>query len=99
MGLLVFSGSLARVVGPVFVSYIYQEFGTWLLFGIVAASLGLSFLLTLLAYRQLVPYDQIPQDLPWLEQIKFWKEWTIVAKDKDGDACEDFSRRSISQPE
>lgn len=57
MGLLTTSGSLARVVGPIFVSYIYQYYGTWLLFGIVTASLGVSLILTLVSYKQLVPYD------------------------------------------
>ena len=78
MGLLTTSGSLARVIGPIFVSFIYQEFGTWLLFGIVAASLGLSFVITTLAYRQLVPFDQIIKDRPLYDQIKFWKGWTGI---------------------
>ena len=78
MGVLTTSGSLARVIGPVFVSYIYQEFGTWLLFGIVAASLGFSFIITTLAYRQLVPFDQIIKDRPLYDQIKFWKGWTGI---------------------
>lgn len=75
MGLLTTSGSLARVVGPVFVSYIYQELGTWYLFGIVASSLGLSFIVTTVAYRQLVPYDQMIQGMSITEQLKFWKGW------------------------
>jgi ceroid-lipofuscinosis MFS transporter 7 len=78
MGLLTTSGSLARVIGPVFVSFIYQEYGTWLLFGIVAASLGLSFVITTLAYRQLVPFDQMDKNRPFFEQIKFWKGWTGI---------------------
>lgn len=78
MGVLTTSGSLARVIGPVFVSYIYQEFGTWLLFGIVAASLGFSFIITTLAYRVLVPFDQIIKDRPLYDQIKFWKGWTGI---------------------
>ena len=78
MGVLTTSGSLARVIGPVFVSYIYQEFGTWLLFGIVAASLGFSFIITILTYRVLVPFDQIIKDRPLYDQIKFWKGWTGI---------------------
>ena len=78
MGLLTTSGSLARVVGPIFVSFIYQEYGTWALFGIVTASLGLSFVITTLAYRQLVPFDRIIKDQTVLEQIKFWKGWNGI---------------------
>ena len=78
MGLLTTSGSLARVIGPVFVSFIYQEYGTWLLFGIVAASLGLSFVITTFAYRQLVPFDQMDKNRSFFEQIKFWKGWTGI---------------------
>ena len=78
MGLLTTSGSLARVVGPVFVSFIYQEYGTWLLFGLVAASLGASFIITILAYRELVPYDKLTKDRSFLEQIQFWKGWTGI---------------------
>lgn len=83
MGLLTTSGSLARVVGPVFVSYIYQELGTWVLFGIVASSLGISFIVTTVAYRQLVPYDQIVQGRSIFQQLQFWKGWTGFRKIQD----------------
>ena len=75
MGLLTTSGSLARVIGPIFVSIIYEYYGTLVLFGIVTASLGLSFIITTLAYRQLVPFDRIIKHQSALEQIKFWKGW------------------------
>ena len=75
MGLLTTSGSLARVIGPIFVSVIYEYYGTLALFGIVTASLGLSFIITTLAYRQLVPFDRIIKHQSALEQIKFWKGW------------------------
>ena len=75
MGLLTTSGSLARVIGPIFVSVIYEYYGTLVLFGIVTASLGLSFIITTLAYRQLVPFDRIIKHQSASEQIKFWKGW------------------------
>ena len=78
MGILTTSGSVARVVGPVFVSFIYEKYGTWLLFGLVALSLGLSFIVTVLAYRQLVPYDVSVRNRPFLQQIQFWKGWTGI---------------------
>ena len=82
MGLLTTSGSLARVVGPIFVSFIYEKYGTWLLFGLVALSLGLSFIVTTLAYRQLVPYDLSTRNRPFLQQIQFWKGWTGIYQQK-----------------
>ena len=44
----------------------------------MADSLGLSFVITTLAYRQLVPFDQIIKDRPLYDQIKFWKGWTGI---------------------
>ena len=90
MGLLTTSGSLARVVGPVFVSFIYQEFGTWALFGIVTASLGLSFVITTLAYRQLVPFDRIIRDQSLVEQIKFWKGWTGIWQEEGNEDANEY---------
>lgn len=78
MGVLTTSGSLARVVGPVFVSYIYQEFGTWLLFGLVTGSLVISFLISLISYRVLIPYNQLSKDLSVLDQLQFWKGWNGI---------------------
>lgn len=78
MGILTTSGSVARVVGPIFVSFIYEKYGTWLLFGLVALSLALSFIVTVLAYRQLVPYDLSVRNRPFLQQIQFWKGWTGI---------------------
>ena len=83
MGLLTTSGSLARVIGPIFVSFIYEKYGTWLLFGLVALSLALSFIVTTLAYRQLVPYDLSARNRPFLQQIQFWKGWTGLWHQKE----------------
>ena len=45
----------------------------------MAISLGLSLLMTILAYRQLVPYNQIVKDqLPLSKQIEFWNGWTGI---------------------
>ncbi len=35
MGLLTSAGSTARVLGPIMVSYIYDEYGVYLTFGII----------------------------------------------------------------
>ena len=55
MGGLTASGSLARVLGPIFVSYIYQYYGTYWTFGLETGSMVISALITLLAYKRLVP--------------------------------------------
>ena len=57
MGILTAAGSLARICGPIFVSEIYKEFGTYWTFGITAVSLALATLGTLLTYKQLVPLE------------------------------------------
>ena len=35
----------------------FQEYGTWLTFGIITASLGVSLILTLISYKRLKPRD------------------------------------------
>lgn len=103
MGVLTTSGSLARVVGPIFVTYIYQEFGTWLLFGLVAATLGVSLFITLLSYKQLVPYEQISREEPFSKQIKFWQGWTGIwqtnKNDNDGSPTAAVNTNGLSGPE
>lgn len=42
MGLMTGSGCLSRVMGPVFVTYIYTEYGTYLTFGLTTAMMVLS---------------------------------------------------------
>jgi len=55
MGLLTASGSLARIMGPILVSYVYEEKGTYWLFGLCAASLLSTGCITSAAFRHLVP--------------------------------------------
>jgi hypothetical protein len=38
LALLTTSGSLARVVGPLFVTDLYQEYGTYVTFGVVTGT-------------------------------------------------------------
>ena len=56
MGLVSSSGSLARVAGPIFVSYIYQAFGTYLTMVLSLVGLIIGLVLLLAAYRRLVPF-------------------------------------------
>ena len=59
MGVLTAAGSLARICGPIFVSEIYKDFGTYWTFGITATSLGLAIIGTLLTYKKLVPANEM----------------------------------------
>jgi len=53
LSLLTGSGSLARVVGPIFVTLIYENYGTYLTFSLVTGSLVLSGALIIFSYKQL----------------------------------------------
>ena len=55
LGLFVTSGSIARVVGPLVVTAIYQDLGTYVMFGAVTATLAVSLIFTLFSYKSLVP--------------------------------------------
>ena len=55
LGLFATSGSIARVVGPLLVTKIYEEFGTYVMLGTVTSTLGVSLIMTVIAYRSLVP--------------------------------------------
>ena len=57
MGILTAAGSFARILGPIFVSEIYKEFGTYWTYGITALSLALAGVGTLLTYKRLVPLE------------------------------------------
>ena len=62
MGILSAFGSLSRVLGPVFVSYIYTYYGTYPTIGFMAGSLVLSLLITLSVYKRLVPMEIVQKE-------------------------------------
>ena len=53
MGILTTSGSLARVIGPIGVSFVYQAFGTYFTFGGICTILTLALLAGVLSYPHL----------------------------------------------
>ncbi|XP_023339903.1 major facilitator superfamily domain-containing protein 8 isoform X2 [Eurytemora carolleeae] len=53
LGLLTTFGSLARVIGPLAVSSLYAEYGTYLIFGLITGSLVLAAILTLISFKKL----------------------------------------------
>ena len=58
MGLLSASGSLARVSGPLFVGWIYREYGTYWTMGLPLLGLVVGLVLMIYAYKRLIPYVQ-----------------------------------------
>jgi ceroid-lipofuscinosis MFS transporter 7 len=58
MGLLTASGSLARALGPMVTSVLYQHYGPYVTFTSVVVVLGLTILLILVCSPRLVPYHQ-----------------------------------------
>ena len=55
MGALTAAGSLSRVLGPIFVTFVYQELGTYFTFGLVTLSMVITLITTLVLWRRLVP--------------------------------------------
>lgn len=56
MGFLTAAGSLARSLGPVFVSYVYTHTGPQITFGILDGYVGFMIILSVVSYKRLVPY-------------------------------------------
>jgi len=55
MGILTGVGSLSRITGPIFVSYVYTYYGTYVTFGIVLAGMVFSLCDLLFNFKRLVP--------------------------------------------
>lgn len=55
MGWLTAAGSLARTVGPLFVSTVYDNFGAQVLFAVCIGIVAVAILTLLVFYRKLVP--------------------------------------------
>ena len=58
MGVLTAAGSLARSLGPIFVSTLYHHFGPVVTFAAVDGVVALSIILLLLSCRSLVPFGR-----------------------------------------
>lgn len=57
MGLMTSIGSLSRMTGPIFVTYIYSNYGTRYTFGLLLGALSGTFVLACLLFKRLVPMD------------------------------------------
>lgn len=70
MGFMTGSGCLSRVLGPVFVTYIYSEFGTRWTFGMTTIMMVLSMAWLLWFEKRLVTNDQMKPNVEELLEIK-----------------------------
>lgn len=68
MGLITGSGCLSRVMGPVFVTYIYEEFGTIWTFGLTTLMMAVWLLWLLYFSDKLIP-KQIESE-PEAQELK-----------------------------
>lgn len=59
MGILTSTGSFSRVVGPIFVSYVYTEMGTRWTFSILFCALFFTVVLDVILYKRLVPMNVV----------------------------------------
>ena len=69
MGVLTGSGSLARVIGPIFFTRLYQEQGTYVTMSVVAGALVISLLLFVLTYKRFVPLKNPNAEEPELPAV------------------------------
>ena len=60
MGLLTSAGSLARGMGPLLITLLYQHKGPEITFATVVGLIGLAIIVFLIFYRRLVPYRPGP---------------------------------------
>ena len=51
-GILATSSSLAKIIGPIGVSYVYETFGTYAIFGGISVILGIALFDAMLLYPQ-----------------------------------------------
>ena len=58
MGVLTAAGSLARVVGPMFVTFMYDKLGPQITFATIDGIVFTAIILLMIVYYRLVPYGQ-----------------------------------------
>lgn len=55
MGILTGVGGLSRILGPIFVTYVYTFYGTHLTFGVLTGAMALALVELSILYKQLIP--------------------------------------------
>lgn len=61
MGLMTGSGCLSRVMGPVFVTYIYTEFGTTVTFSLTTVMMAVMLIWLWMYSRRLIPQEVVKE--------------------------------------
>lgn len=69
MGLLTGSGCLSRVLGPVFVTYIYTEYGTIVTFGLTTLMMVACLLWLLVFNKRLVAQEVVVENGQELKEV------------------------------
>ena len=52
------AGSCARVIGPILFTWIYESFGTYATFGIIAGTTGISLVLYIIFFKRFVTFEE-----------------------------------------
>ncbi|XP_064079304.1 major facilitator superfamily domain-containing protein 8-like isoform X2 [Macrobrachium nipponense] len=55
MGILTGVGGFSRILGPIFVTYVYTFYGTYLTFGVLTGAMALALVELSILYKQLIP--------------------------------------------
>ena len=64
MGVLTIFACLGRGVGPILVSTIYRDYGTYAAYGLTMGAMSVAFVLASAFFKQLVPFGKGPQFEP-----------------------------------
>ena len=70
MGIIISIGSLARIFGPLMVTFIYNDYGLYLTFGILETMLLASLIFPILFYKRIIPMKMPKVDDSSKEQIQ-----------------------------
>ncbi|XP_019868168.2 major facilitator superfamily domain-containing protein 8 [Aethina tumida] len=82
MGLMTGSGCLSRVMGPVFVTFIYEEYGTVWTFSLTTVMMAVCLLWLLLFANKLLPKDSFNVDEEEGRELKEVGKFVSVALDE-----------------
>ena len=87
MGLLSAVGSVARIVGPLYVTTVFEHYGLRLCFGIIASITFAAFFFSLFSWTRLVPFGERKNKRVSLSSEFYVDEST---RDSDNESYEDM---------
>lgn len=89
MGLMTGSGCLSRVLGPVFVTYIYTEFGTIVTFAFTTVMMAACLVWLLYFSRRLIPQEIVQTEEGEGEELQNISNFESVELDADDTETDD----------